>query len=230
MNGSEPLTAVTRAGAPRDESLSPGWQERRRRVAANIEHVALEMFTERGYSEVTVDEIGTRVGCSLRTVTRYFANKEDLLLDFHRRKNQVVLDEFARLEPTPDPASVIWAVWMALTLNTQSGLDGYLLWKKAAATAPEVMDRANGERRRSVQLALTAFISASLGIDPDTDMRPQLIAATLEAANSALVNFWVACGGVEDLYSMYQDAARSISELSVSILDAEAFSAIEAQR
>nr|EJJ02355.1 hypothetical protein JVH1_0134 [Rhodococcus sp. JVH1] len=67
-------------------------------------------------------------------------------------------------------------------MNTQSGLDGYLLWKKAAATAPEVMDRANGERRRSVQLALTAFISASLGLDPDADMRPQLMAATLEAA------------------------------------------------
>ncbi|WP_371113132.1 hypothetical protein [Rhodococcus sp. JVH1] len=44
------------------------------------------------------------------------------------------------------------------------------------------------------------------------------------------MNFWVARGGVEDLYSMYQDAAQSISELSVSILDAEAFSSIEAQR
>lgn len=93
-------------------STSKGWKERRERVAANIERFALDLFVKHGYPGVTIESVANAVGCSVRTVTRQFPTKEDLLLTFHRRKKQAVLDEFARLAPSSDPVSAIWAAWM----------------------------------------------------------------------------------------------------------------------
>ncbi len=53
---------------------------RRRAVRADVEARALELFLERGYDATTVDDIATAVGTSRRTVFRYFATKEDLVL------------------------------------------------------------------------------------------------------------------------------------------------------
>lgn len=187
--------------------LSRGWQERHGRVSRKIETVAQHLFGEQGFAQVRVEDIAAKVGCSIRTVTRYFPTKEELLLSSRRRMNQHVLDTFEALQPADDAPSTIWAVWMGLASQARPELGDYLEWKRAASTAPEVMDRAEGERRRQLRQLLTDIVAASLHTDPVQDLRPHLIAATLESANGAIIDFWVQRGGTDDLQALYRQAA-----------------------
>jgi AcrR family transcriptional regulator len=194
------------AAASDSRPLSRGWQERHSRISRKIETVAQRLFAERGFSQVRVEDVAAQVPCSVRTVTRYFPTKEELLLAGRRRMNQQVLQAFEALSPDEDAPSAVWGVWMSLALRAQPGLGDYLEWMRAASTAPEVMDRAEGERRRQLRAVLTEIVAASLKTDPTCDLRPQIIAATLESANAALIDFWVRRGGTDDLQTLYRQA------------------------
>jgi AcrR family transcriptional regulator len=196
------------AAAPR---LSAGWEARRRRVSGHIEAAALRLFADRGYAEVTVEDVAAVADCSIRTVTRHFPTKEDLLLDFHRRKNQKLLETFTAFGPTRDPAAAIWKAWRELAKRSAAEFPAYSLWRAAAATAPEVMNRVDGERRRTLQKALTAIIASALDSDPDQDVRPGIIAATIESANTAVVDFWLRRGCVDDLDALYRMAETEVA-------------------
>jgi AcrR family transcriptional regulator len=208
MAQSDPRRAPHRK--EQESSRSAGWQVRHQRVSGNIEAVAQRLFAERGYAQVTIEDVAAQVGCSVRTVTRYFPTKDALLLTQRRRMNQVVLDAFEAVAPGENAAAAIWQVWMDLALRAAvlGELTAYLDWKHAASTAPEVVDRAEGEQRRTLQEVLSAIVAASLGADPEHDMRPRLVAATLESAHSALIDFWVRRGGVDDLQNLYRTAAE----------------------
>jgi mycofactocin system transcriptional regulator len=45
---------------------------------SEIEHIALELFTDRGFETTTVDDIATAAGIGRRTVFRYYASKNDI--------------------------------------------------------------------------------------------------------------------------------------------------------
>lgn len=208
MAQSDPRSAPQ--GKEEASSRSAGWQARHQRVAGNIETVAQRLFAEHGYAQVTIEDVAAQAGCSVRTVTRYFPTKDALLLAQRRRMNQTVLDAFETVEPGENAAAAIWQVWMDLALKAAvlGELAAYLDWKHAASTAPEVVDRAEGEQRRTLQEVLSAIVAASTGADPKHDMRPRLVAATLESAHSALIDYWVRRGGVDDLQALYRTAAE----------------------
>src|ERR1700761_2960202 len=86
-------------GKEQESPRSAGWQVRHQRVSGNIETMAQRLFAEHGYAQVTIEDIAAQVGCSVRTVTRYFPTKDALLLAQRRRMNQVVLDAFEAVEP-----------------------------------------------------------------------------------------------------------------------------------
>ncbi|MFC4950343.1 mycofactocin system transcriptional regulator [Pseudonocardia sp. GCM10023141] len=45
---------------------------------SEIEHIALELFTDRGFDTTTVDDIAAAAGIGRRTVFRYYASKNDI--------------------------------------------------------------------------------------------------------------------------------------------------------
>lgn len=68
---------------------SPPIDSRRERKKAqrlsDIYETALDLFDERGFGNVTVDEIAEVVDISKGTFFNYFATKEEVLLEFQRR-------------------------------------------------------------------------------------------------------------------------------------------------
>ncbi len=77
-----------------------GWERRRSILVGGYERIALELFAERGYRSVTVDDIAAEAGVSTRTLFRYFPTKEDCLLGFPRRGMAAEVAMIEALEPS----------------------------------------------------------------------------------------------------------------------------------
>lgn len=79
---------------------------RRTTSAAELAHVGLQLFLERGFDETTVDDIAAAAGIGRRTFFRYFASKNDLPWgDFDGLGRMKV-----QLDTGPDDVALIGAV------------------------------------------------------------------------------------------------------------------------
>lgn len=88
-------------------------------VRAHIAEVAVELFSLRGFDNVTVEEIAAAVGISARSFHRYFQAKEDTVIGDPTAWGEFVRDEFAA-RPESEP------VWHALhaSFDALLGLGG----------------------------------------------------------------------------------------------------------
>jgi TetR/AcrR family transcriptional regulator, regulator of mycofactocin system len=63
-----------------ESAENPGaWEQRRVQVALRIELAGLQLIGESGFDDVTVEQIATEAGISVRTFFRYFRNVRDIL-------------------------------------------------------------------------------------------------------------------------------------------------------
>ncbi|OZM84038.1 mycofactocin system transcriptional regulator [Pseudonocardia sp. MH-G8] len=87
-----PATTITSTG-------SSGRRPGRRPVTsrAEIEHIALDLFTERGFDTTTVDDIATAAGIGRRTVFRYYPSKNDIPWGAFDEELDRMRDTFAAL-------------------------------------------------------------------------------------------------------------------------------------
>lgn len=70
----------------------------RQAVRTRIAETAEALFLDQGFNETTVDEIAAAVGMSQRSFFRYFASKEDVVLEKFDRQGEEL---FARLNQRP---------------------------------------------------------------------------------------------------------------------------------
>lgn len=84
----------------------PGLRERTRRaVQREIGEAALALFVERGYEATTIDAIAAAVGMSQRSVFRYFATKEEIVVG----KLDLAVDQMLETLRTRPAGEPIWA-------------------------------------------------------------------------------------------------------------------------
>ncbi len=60
-----------------------------------ISHVATRLFVERGFDNVSVDEVAREAGVARKTVFNYFNRKEDLIFDREEETRALVRDAIA---------------------------------------------------------------------------------------------------------------------------------------
>src|SRR6266508_3237646 len=77
-------TGGTDEAQPREETVQPRHERRRRQTRDRIAQTALALFGERGYDAVTIADIAEAADVAKQTVVNHFPAKEDLLLAWHR--------------------------------------------------------------------------------------------------------------------------------------------------
>lgn len=171
---------------------SPGLRERKKeQTRERLRSSAFQLFTERGYDNVTVDEVAEHAEVSKSTLFRYFETKEDLVLADSRAHGQLLMATFAE-RPTDEP---VLASLRAALVSVVAGLQGdrqrFLQRTLIVADAPTLSVRAL-ERQAAWEDDLTALILPRLQGRDDAETRASVLAAASLAVLRVATRRWAA--------------------------------------
>jgi AcrR family transcriptional regulator len=108
------------AFSPQDDSQPMRLRERKKRlVQATIEETALRLFQQQGYEQTSIQDIANAVLMSSRTFFRYFASKEDVLLEPMHAIQSEGLRFLQHAAPTESPHAALRATFESLASRYQ---------------------------------------------------------------------------------------------------------------
>ncbi|MFF8693876.1 TetR family transcriptional regulator [Streptomyces sp. NPDC015144] len=192
-----------------DPSL--GLRERKKRATRRaLADTALRMAAERGIDEVTVEAVTDAVGVSVRTFFNYFPCLEEAIT----RPLQEDAERVRRAVLTaPSDFTVLQALREAIAQELAHIEEDHERWELQMAVvrkSPSLLPRflaAQGADER----ALVAVVAERLGQDPESDLRPRLVAHVAIAAVRASVELWVASGRTRTFQSIYHEAFTALA-------------------
>lgn len=158
-------------------------------VAREIEEVAIRLFAERGYENVTAADIAEAMGLSRRTFFRYFASKDQVLQAHAVRLHARVVRALKR-RPSDEPAvTALCNAFLDTAHVSEAERDSMRLRNR-------VLRDYQGQSQWTVmspELAaeLIELVAARMGANPEKDVRPRLVVATIWAAADAASAHWV---------------------------------------
>ncbi|MGH2545692.1 MAG: TetR family transcriptional regulator [Actinomycetota bacterium] len=188
-----------------------GLRERKKlRTRAQLTDAALRLFTERGFDETTIEAIVGEVEVSPRTFFRYFDSKEDVVIGFF---DDMGLELRAMLAARPEEEPPFTAARNALGSLIElytADVERVLAAKRLAQDTPAIRARLLDKHARW-ENGMSEELAERLGVDPDRDPRPRLIAAVALAAFSTAITRWVASGGRENLPVLVDQSLEAVA-------------------
>jgi len=170
---------------------------RRRLVRDEIGRIAVDLFVERGFDDVTVDDIAAASGISQRTFFRYFATKDEIVLGFSRRLDRRLVEA---LDARPAGEGPVRALREAYRETSRIDPDDRARVSKLAgvlARTPELRTRSSGGHV-DVADSVTSRVAARMGVPAD-DQRARVFAVAATAVAAVEFHRWAQGGGRGDL-------------------------------
>lgn len=189
------------------QSLASQLKEKRSEmIISELEAVALRLFDERGFGEVTVEQIASGAGISVRTFYRYFAVKEDVLQVRIDKRNEVI---GIALRARPADEAPLHSLRLALE-EEASTVDTELLrrWIGVISATPGVLRGVVGGLHLKTHPLLAEFFASRLDVPTDA-LVPTMLAAAAVGVIQAATTQWFFRGG---------DLATTMSE-SFAVLE-----------
>lgn len=162
-----------------------GLRERKKQATRrHIAQVAKELFTARGFDQVTVAEVAEAADVSKMTVFNYFPRKEDLYLDQHAYQIRDIEEALTSRAPGESPVAVLRRYQHQL-LEARHDLSGATeaiagCWDVISAS-PALLSRLH-EQSLELQVAISDVLAAETG-DP---VISRLVAGQLAATMAAI--------------------------------------------
>ncbi|MGI5164416.1 TetR family transcriptional regulator [Spirillospora sp. CA-253888] len=155
-------------------------EQKKRLTRLALTDAALELFLAQGYEATTIDEIVAAVEVSQRTFFRYFATKEDVVTGFFAEHDELLARELAARPPAEPPFTALFeALRVVLRVIAGSGpqeIERFRRIRKVIEATPALI-AAQMARHSAADKTLAAEIARRQGVDPETDLRPQIVVA-----------------------------------------------------
>jgi AcrR family transcriptional regulator len=169
-------------------------------MIAELESVALRLFEQRGFNEVTVEEIASEAGISVRTFYRYFPTKEDVLQSRIARRSEYIREGLAA-RPADEPP--LHSVRVVLTEEAAAqDPEAMRRWIAVIAATPNVLKGVLGVIQLKPNRVMAEFFGERLGVPADA-LIPTVLASAVGGAIQASQMQWFEHGG---------DLAKTLSE------------------
>lgn len=192
------------------------WERRKLEAMSRIQRVALDLFDEYGYREVTVDRVAAAAGVSASSVYRYFGTKEMLVL--YDEADPQVLDVVRRAGGgelvTPLELLALarpLAPLLIEALLTEDAQRRIASRQRYVQTISEVCDGQN-RRMRELEDQFRVVFAERCGRDAN-DLQLRLAAATVVWGCVAALDHWAGTGFAGSLKEVYTRAIDSIADV-----------------
>jgi len=191
---------------------SVGLRERKKlRTRAQLTDAAFRLFTERGFDGTTIEDIVEEVEVSPRTFFRYFDSKEDVVIGFFDDLGITLRTMLAARPAEEPPFTAARNALRSLIDVYVSQAERVMAAKRLSYETPAIRARLLDKHARW-ENAVTEELSVRLGVDPEQDPQPRLIAAVALAAFSTAVTGWCATKGGDDLHKLVDDALQAVGQ------------------
>ncbi|GGO39475.1 TetR family transcriptional regulator [Streptomyces lasiicapitis] len=172
-------------------------ERKRQLVADELTEAALQLLALKGFDGVTVDEIVTSAGVSKRTFFRYFASKEDVVVQFLADMGTGMCAELAARPAGELPSEALrHTVWVPLGECAEHS-DRALRVVQLILRTPALNARFL-ERQARWRDDLAAELVGRLGLDAGAELYPRLAAGMALNAFDAVLHLWSGSDGAED--------------------------------
>ena len=143
-----------------DESQPMSLRERKKRLAqATIEEAALRLFQQQGYEHTSIQDIADAVMMSSRTFFRYFASKEDVLLEPMRATFEYLASRYQQQR-----ASFLTRYHVVMQIPSIASIYLYALVEKEPALCDALCSRLGTVTNRNKMRFLVAIYMAALRV------------------------------------------------------------------
>ncbi|MEV0323206.1 TetR family transcriptional regulator [Streptomyces sp. NPDC050658] len=172
--------------------------ERKRRLVSNeLTEAALQLLAQKGFDAVTIDEIVTAAGVSRRTFFRYFASKEDVVVQFLADMGTDIRAELAARPAGERPSEALLRAVRVPVDACGDHADRALSVVQLILGTPALRARFL-ERQAQWREDLTAELALRLGLDAEVELYPRLAAGMALSAFDAVLQRWSDSDGAED--------------------------------
>lgn len=175
-------------------------QRKRQLVSDELTEAALQLLARKGYDGVTIDEIAVAAGVSKRTFFRYFASKEDVVVQFLSGMGEAMRAELAA-RPAGEPPSVALRhtvqVPVAECADRSDHAERALRVVRLILRTPALRARFL-ERQDRWRDDLTTELARRLPPGPDADLHARLAAGMTLTAFDTVLQRWCDSDGAED--------------------------------
>lgn len=177
--------------------------------ARHLEEVALELFTVRGFDEVTVDDLAAAGGVGRRTFFRYFPTKLDVVLGELDDALAALVAALRTVSVDVDPVTAAREAF--LRVNAYVDDDVPVLRRRLGLieTVPEVAARA-AVRYAAWERAIAVDAATRWGCGAG-ELRPQVFARVVVAAMRGVFTTWLGASGDGD--ALRALAAKAFDDL-----------------
>jgi AcrR family transcriptional regulator len=165
-------------------------------VRTDLERIAIGLFAERGFDAVTVDDIAAAAGMSQRTFFRYFATKDEVVLEYERHLLRRLLAAFDARPVGEGAVTALREAFLTTSHVEPRDRADVVRLGRILESAPSLQARADGERVAE-RRALAERVAARMGV-PVGDMRARAVVAAMTGVADAEFRAWTRSGGKGD--------------------------------
>jgi len=161
-------------------------------MTSQLEDVALRLFEERGFADVTVNEIAAAAGISVRTFYRYFPSK-DLLLQVRVERRGAAISAALSVRPGDEPVLTSLRIAIPEAMATE---DPELVrrWITVLTDAPELVRGVLGGVVMKIQGPIAEFVADRMQ-PPGDAFASTILAGAVSGAVQAGLRHWFVTGG-----------------------------------
>jgi len=176
-------------------------ERKKRETRRRLRRVALDLFAERGYSNVTAEEIAEAAEVSTRTFFNYFPSKEAVLLSADPDRLAHVRESVMAAAPGTPPIEVLhqamtaWAREVVEQLAELGGDPANWLSRMKATRTDLHLRAAQASQMEAIERTITGALAERLGADPERDPYPGLLAVLASGMFRNSLGYWASCGG-----------------------------------
>jgi AcrR family transcriptional regulator len=183
-----------------------------------LRRAALELVSERGLANVTVEDIAEAADVSPRTFFNYFPSKEAVLFGGEPDRAALLRERIAASVPGQPAIDALRTVLVAdaeARAEELGSLGGdpadWVRRMKMARSDPQVR-AAHAAQMALIERAIAEGLAARLGADPETDPYPLVLAAASVGVVRACMAFWGGSDGAVPLGQLVEQAFQGLAD------------------